>query len=127
MVRDPLADEEDPDLVEILGALYDEDCRRIVEALEEPRTASELLERVDIPRSTLYRKLDQLTDATLLYEGTEIRRDGSHAGRYEVDFREVVVTCDETRHLDVEVERPARRADERLAELWSEVRKELEQ
>ncbi|QLD90755.1 helix-turn-helix domain-containing protein [Natronomonas salina] len=125
MVRDPLGAEEDPDLDTVLGALYDEDCRAIVAALDEPRTASELVERCDIPRSTLYRKLDRLTESTLLYEGTEIRQDGSHAGRYEVDFKEVVVTRDGDRVLDVEIERPARRADERLAELWSEVRKEL--
>jgi DNA-binding IclR family transcriptional regulator len=125
MVRDPLGEEEDPDLDAVLGALYDEDCRAIVAEFDEPRTASELVDRCDIPRSTLYRKLESLTESTLLYEGTEIRADGSHAGRYEVDFREVVVTCDEERVLDVEIERPARRPDERLADLWSEVRKEL--
>lgn len=125
MVRDPLAGEDDPDLETVLEALHDEDCRTIVEALTEPRTARELVERCDIPRSTLYRKLDQLEGASLLYEGTEIREDGSHAARYEVDFEEVVVTCDDERQLDVEIERPARRADDRLAELWSEVKKEL--
>lgn len=122
MVRDPLADDDDPELETVLGVLYDEDCRAIVQQLDEPRTARELVERCDIPRSTLYRKLDQLTEASLLYEGTEIREDGSHASRYEIDFREVIVTCDDDREFDIEVERPARRADERLAELWSEVK-----
>jgi len=125
MVRDPLAEDDDPDLKTVLGALYDDDCRAIVEQLDEPRTARNLVERCDIPRSTLYRKLDQLTDATLVHEGTEIREDGSHAGRYEVDFSEVVVVCEETRTLAIEIERPARRPDDRLAELWSEVKKEL--
>lgn len=125
MVRDPLGGEEDPDLDAVVGALYDEDCRAIVGALEEPLTARDLLERVDIPRSTLYRKLDTLTEATLVYEGMELREDGSHAGRYEVDFREVIVTREDGPSLDVEIERPARSADERLAELWSEVRKEV--
>lgn len=124
MVRDRLGGDEDPDLQEVLEALYDEDSRAIIEELDEPRTARELVDRCDIPRSTLYRKLNGLTEATLLYEGTEIRQDGSHAGLYEVDFREVAVTYDEGT-LDVEIERPARRADERLAELWSEVRREL--
>lgn len=124
MVRDPLEDDGDPDLDTVLGVLYDEDCRAILAELEEPRTASDLLERCDIPRSTLYRKLDQLTEATLLYESTEIRSDGSHAARYEVDFREVLIRYGD-RTLDLEVERPVRRPDERLAELWSEVRREL--
>lgn len=125
MVRDPLSDTDDPDLEMVVGTLDDEDCRNIVRQLDEPRTASELVERCDIPRSTLYRKLDRLTESTLLREGTEIRQDGNHAGRYEVDFTEVIVECDDAREFDIEIERPARRADERLAELWSEVGKEV--
>lgn len=125
MVRDPLAGDDDPDAETVLGALYDEDCRAILAELTEPRTARELLERCEIPRSTLYRKLDRLVEATLLREGTEIRADGSHASRYEIDFDEVVVTRDADVELEVEIERPAKRADERLAELWSEVRREI--
>jgi len=123
MVRDPFGD-DDPDLDAVLGALHDADCRTIVRHLDEPRTAGELEERCDIPRSTLYRKLDRLGEATLLAEGTEIRRDGSHASRYEVDFDAVVVEREDAR-LDVAVERPAKSADERLARMWSEVRKEV--
>lgn len=123
MVRDPLGGPDAPALDDVLEALSDEDCRRILRNLEEPRNASDLQERCDIPRSTLYRKLDLLTDASLLVEGTEIRSDGSHAGRYEVNFDEVIVGYDEA-ELTLEMERPARSADERLAELWSKVRKE---
>lgn len=125
MVRDPLADEEDPALGTVVSALDDEDCRTILGELGEPRTAGDLLERCDIPRSTLYRKLDVLTEATLLHESTEIRADGSHASRYEIDFRDVVVTHEGEGALSVEIDRPARRADDRLAELWSEVKQEL--
>lgn len=125
MVRDPLAGDEAPDLDAVLDTLDDEDCRDIIRHLDEPRTASELLDVCDVPRSTLYRKLEQLTTASLLAEGTAIRPDGSHASRYEIDFREVVVLLEDDRSLDVEIERPARRADDRLAELWSEVSKEL--
>lgn len=125
MVRDPLADEADPDLETVVAALDDEDCRAILSELGEPRTAADLLERCDIPRSTLYRKLDRLTEATLLHESTEIRTDGSHASRYEIDFRDVVVSHEGDGALAVEIDRPARRPDDRLAELWSEVKQEL--
>lgn len=125
MVRDPLVEDESPDVETVLGALYDEDCRTILEALTEPQTARSLLERCDIPRSTLYRKLDHLTDATLVREGTEIREDGSHASRYEIDFEKVVVSHNADVDLTVDIERPARSAEERLAEMWSEVRREL--
>jgi DNA-binding transcriptional ArsR family regulator len=124
MVRDPLAEEDDPDADAVLAALHDESCRTILESLEEPKTAQDLLGCCDIPRSTLYRKLDTLASATLVREGTELRADGSHATRYEIDFEEVIVTRGDG-GLDVEIERPARRADERFAELWSEVRREL--
>ena len=66
MVRDPLSDTDDPDLETVVGTLDDEDCRNIVRQLDEPRTASELVERCDIPRSTLYRKLDRLSEATIV-------------------------------------------------------------
>ncbi|MDR9380311.1 MAG: helix-turn-helix domain-containing protein [Natronomonas sp.] len=125
MVRDPLAKDDAPDIDAVLEALYDEDCRIILSELTDPRTASTLLERCEIPRSTLYRKLDLLVEATLVQEGTEIREEGSHANRYTPDFEEVIVSRNEAGAIEIEIERPARRADERLAEMWSKVRKEL--
>lgn len=124
MVRDPAVMDGGPELQSVLDALDDTDCRRIVEHLDEPMTASEVSEACDIPMSTTYRKLDLLTDASLLAEGTEIRPDGHHATRYEVDFDSVVVELDDDRHLDVSVSRPAHTGDERLASIWEEVRKE---
>lgn len=125
MVRDPSAGDDAPEVDAVLAALHDDDCRTILAELTEPRTAGELLERCEIPRSTLYRKLDRLAEATLVREGTEIREDGSHASRYEVDFEEVILTRNGDVEIDIDIERPAKRADERLAEMWSEVRREL--
>ncbi|QPV63377.1 helix-turn-helix transcriptional regulator [Halosimplex litoreum] len=124
MVRDPFADDEAPDLQEVLDALDDPDCRAIVSALEEPMTASEISEESDIPLSTTYRKLDRLEEAQLLFEGTEIRPDGQHASIYEVDFEEVVIALTEERDFETEIARQARTPDQRLESLWSEVRKE---
>jgi DNA-binding IclR family transcriptional regulator len=125
MVRDPFADEELPDLQELLGALEDPDCRTIVRRLDEPMTASELSDECDIPLSTIYRKLDTMSDATLLDELTEVRSDGHHTTRYDVAFDEIRILLEEDRSLDVELSRPAQTADERLADMWSEVSKEL--
>ncbi|RQG94104.1 winged helix-turn-helix domain-containing protein [Natrarchaeobius chitinivorans] len=124
MVRDPIASESTPSAEEICAALDDPDCREIIRNLEEPMTASELTSRCDIPQSTLYRKLELLTDSTLLEESTDIRRDGHHASKYSVAFDEITLVLDDERNLAVQIERPTRTADERLAELWSEVRKE---
>lgn len=124
MVRDPFVDEDTPDLQDVLDALDDPDCRAIVRVLEEPMTADEIADRSGVPLSTTYRKLDLLTEASLVEEGTEIRPGGQHASRYVVAFEEVVVALAEDRDFEVEIARRPRTADERLASLWSEVRKE---
>jgi len=123
MVRDPIADDE-PDLQAVLDALEDADCRRIVSVLSEPMTAEEISEAADVPLSTTYRKLELLTEASLLQEGVEIRADGQHASRYVVAFEDVVVSLSDDREFDVEITHRPRTADERLATLWTEVRKE---
>ncbi|WP_207586178.1 helix-turn-helix domain-containing protein [Halomontanus rarus] len=124
MVRDAIGTERAPSATEICAALDDPDCREIIRELEEPMTAAELASHCEIPQSTLYRKLELLTESTLLEESTEIRRDGHHASKYAVAFDEIRLFLEDDRTLDVTIERPARTADERLADLWSEVRKE---
>ncbi|EMA58803.1 hypothetical protein C470_11779 [Halorubrum distributum JCM 13561] len=131
MVRDPSRDPEPPSVDEVLDALADDAARRIVAALAEPKTASELSEECDIPLSTTYRKLEKLTDASLLSESTDIRRDGQHTTRYSVSFDAVTVSVDDggedgadRREFDVEFSRPDQTRDERLADLWSELREE---
>jgi DNA-binding transcriptional ArsR family regulator len=123
MARDPFA-AESPQLQDVLDALDDPDCRTISRNLEEPMTANELSETCDIPQSTTYRKLDLLTDASLLEERLDIRRDGRHTTRYEVAFEEVRIALEEDRSIGVEIKRRARTPDERLSDLWEEVRKE---
>lgn len=124
MVRDPFEDEDDPDIEMILRALEDDDCRAIVEQLEDPMTASDLSESCDIPMSTIYRKLDLLSDSTLLSELTEVRSDGHHTTRYEIAFEELRLLLSDDHSLELEISRPPRTAEERLADMWSEVQKE---
>ncbi|WP_049983334.1 helix-turn-helix domain-containing protein [Halorubrum sp. BV1] len=133
MVRNPPRERAPPSVDEVLDALADDAARRIVTALSEPKTASELSEECDIPLSTTYRKLEQLTEASLLEESTDIRRDGQHTTRYSVAFESVTVAVSanpdddgdpERREFDVSFTRPERTRDERLADLWSELREE---
>ena len=124
MVRDPVAEEELPELTTVLDALDDEDCRDIVSVLDEPMTASEISDASDVPMSTTYRKLELLTDSSLLQEGIEVRSDGQHASRYAINFEEVIISLDEDREFGVDIAHRARSPDQRLETLWSEVRKE---
>jgi DNA-binding IclR family transcriptional regulator len=123
MVRDPRAREE-VNLEAVLDALDDADARTIIRRLDEPMTASELSDACDIPLSTTYRKLDLLTEASLLSEATEVRSDGHHTTRYDVAFEEVRIALDEHHDLEIDVQHRERSADERLANLWSQVRRE---
>lgn len=67
----------------VLSALEDPDCRRILTVVAStPSTAAELIDRCELPSSTAYRKLDQLTAAELLEERTRIRADGNHVSEY---------------------------------------------
>ncbi|WP_121823443.1 winged helix-turn-helix domain-containing protein [Halostella salina] len=124
MVRDPFGDDDTPELQAVLDALDDPDCRAIITELDAPMTASELSDAAGVPLSTTYRKLDLLTEASLLSERTEIRSDGQHTTRYEVAFDDVRIALDEERSFDVGITRPDRSPDEQLAAMWSEVRKE---
>lgn len=115
---------EAPALQDVLDALNDPDCHTILRLLEEPLTVKELTDRCEIPQSTMYRKLDLLSDASLVEEQMEIRTDGSHTRRYTVNFDEVRLSLTEERTLDVDIARDESAPEERLSTLWSEVRKE---
>lgn len=88
-------------------------------------TASGVSEVCDIPLSTTYRKLDMMSEATLLEEMTEIRTDGRHTTRYRLGFDEVSLSVAEDRTLELTIARPSRTADERLEALWSQVQREI--
>ncbi|WP_049894711.1 winged helix-turn-helix domain-containing protein [Halogranum rubrum] len=125
MVHKSAPSKDSPTLQEILDALDDPNCRAILRETSEPMTANDLIDKCDIPKSTLYRKLDLLTTASLVREQVSISPGGGRVTRYERDFDDVLITMDETDTFSVTVERPPKRADERLANLWSKMGDEL--
>jgi DNA-binding transcriptional ArsR family regulator len=124
MVRDPLGGEDQPALQDVLDALDDPACRAVINHLDDPMTANELATACDIPLSTMYRKLDLLTEASLVREQAAIREDGQHTTRYALAFEEIDVSLDEEHLIEVQIKRAPARPNERLSELWSEVRGE---
>lgn len=124
MVRDPFADDAEPDLQAVLDALDDPNCRTIVQEMDGAMTANEVSDATDIPLSTTYRKLELLTEASILDERTEIRSDGHHTTKYVLAFESVEIGLTDDREFEVLLSRPAQSADEQLAQLWNEVRKE---
>ena len=87
-------------------------------------TASEIAEKCDIPLSTTYRKLDLLSEASLLEEQTKVRSDGHHTTRYLPAFAALWIALNNDQEFEVRIARPPQTADERIAQLWSEVQKE---
>lgn len=95
-------DEPAVDSEAALAALNDPDCRDLLAAAtDEARTAGELIDECAIPRSTLYRKLDRLTDAGLLEEGVRLRADGTHASEYRRAVEEITVSLSATDGVEV--------------------------
>lgn len=89
---DPDIDSETSvDISVVLESLADDKCRAILTRLDDPKSANVLREECGFPRSTVYRKLDQLREAELVREYTDVRRDGPNATLYERDFREISI------------------------------------
>ncbi|MFD1689264.1 ArsR/SmtB family transcription factor [Halolamina salifodinae] len=123
MERDPITSEA-PTLQDVLDALDDPDCRSMLKRLDTPMAAKELSEACEIPQSTTYRKLDLLSEAALVEERTEIRRDGRHTTRYVANFDEIRLSLTDEQSLDISISREQSAPEQRLSELWSEVRSE---
>jgi DNA-binding transcriptional ArsR family regulator len=114
----------------VFDALADPDCRDVLAALDEPLSAPEVVEACGLPQTSAYRKLDQLSEAGLVEERTELRTDGNHATAFVRDCTGVLVAIDGDGAFDVDLVRDEeasadRTADERLARLWSRVGEEL--
>lgn len=125
MVRDSAPTGDTPSLQEVLDALDDADCRAILRETAEPMTATELIDTCDIPKSTVYRKLELLSRASLVREQDTINPGGGRTTKYERDFDDVTISMDDENDFSVTVERPPRNADERLADIWSKMGDEL--
>ncbi|KAB1197273.1 MULTISPECIES: helix-turn-helix domain-containing protein [Haloferax] len=79
----------------VLSALNDDDSRRILAVCEDqPRTAQECADLCDIPLSSVYRKLEQLSDASLLDEGRRIQPDAHHPREFSTQFDSLSLSFD---------------------------------
>jgi DNA-binding transcriptional ArsR family regulator len=125
MVDDTAMSDDQPSPELVLDALDDPDCQSILRETADPMTATELAEACDIPRSTLYRKLEQLSDAALLREHDKINPDGGRTSYYQRNFENVNITIDEDDTFSVTIEHGRQGTDERLRDIWSKMGDEL--
>lgn len=108
----------DVDLATVVSLLDDEHVRSILAATSEtPLSATELSERCGVSPSSIYRRLDRLTDADLVGERTRPRSDGHHETVYvaRLDRFEVTVRDGE---LAWEVDRERDDVADQLTRMW---------
>ncbi|WP_336328166.1 helix-turn-helix domain-containing protein [Halovenus sp. HT40] len=92
---EPTALTEEADIESLLGTLEDPDCRAIIEATtSEALSASELSDRCELPLSTTYRKVDQLTDVGVLEERVRLSRSGQHTSEYTLQIDSIQLSVD---------------------------------
>ncbi|MFC7069644.1 helix-turn-helix domain-containing protein [Halobaculum lipolyticum] len=122
-----MTDQPSADLQPVLETLADPDCREILTVLAAPRSAGDVADRCDLPRTSAYRKLEALADAGLARTGTGIRTDGHHEKTYERTATGVLVLLDEETGdgFEFELAHESTSADERLARFWSRISEEL--
>jgi len=95
---------DEADIASLLGTLEDPDCRAIIEATTtEALSASELSERCDLPLSTTYRKVDQLTEVGLLDERVRLSRSGQHTSEYALQVASLELSVDSEAGVTVEI------------------------
>lgn len=92
-MSESVSDEEtstDPEtLLDALGGRYSVD---ILEAADEPVSAQELSDEMDVPIATCYRRIEDLVDAGLLHpEGRELSEQGRRTNVYRRTVDEVTV------------------------------------
>ena len=101
------------DLLQTLGNKY---SAEILEATDEPRSAQELSDELDIPIATCYRRIDELTEHGLLELHDNILSDDRRRIKvYRRNVQEVRVDFDDA--LDVHVEERTE-VTNKLDEAW---------
>ena len=94
------------DVQALLDVLGDADCRAILEATGDTAlTAAEVSTELDLPKSTAYRKLDALSELSLVEERTRIRRSGKHATEFRRRLADVTLTVGSTCGIELQVAR----------------------
>jgi Fe2+ or Zn2+ uptake regulation protein len=120
----PASNPTDIDLELVLSVLEDDGSRELLLAADIYRSAQELANRTGIPPSTVYRKLDRLSEATLVDEQTQVRSDGKHTTHYRTDVKAVRIVLNGLGQFEAAVERPPDQPDEQLADIWGQLREE---
>lgn len=106
---------------EVLELLGEERVRQVLTATSrEAMSAKELSEECDVALSTIYRRVEEMTDHDLLVERTQIEADGSHHSVYEANVDHLDIDIDDGQ-IDVDVH-VREDAAQRFSRIWTDIR-----
>ncbi|MFB6299749.1 MAG: ArsR/SmtB family transcription factor [Halobacteriales archaeon] len=110
------------DSVELLRVLGNKFSAEILQAADEPKSAQELSDELDIPIATSYRRIEELTDAEFLeLQGKEFSDEGRRTQVYRRNVETIRIEfSEETIEFRIE-ERPE--VSDALADVWEQLGK----
>ncbi|TKX81377.1 ArsR family transcriptional regulator [Halorubrum sp. SD626R] len=101
--------EDSQSIEQILNALSVETNRKILSALNKPMTAAELVDECDLSTSTVYRKLDRLSNSGLIKEHLAVDSENGRCSQYERNIERVSVSLSSDGRMTIQVEQPSGR------------------
>lgn len=105
------------DVIRILGNDYNAE---ILSATQEPKSAQELSDELDVPIATCYRRIEELTDVDLLeHHDRVLSDDRRRVSVYRRNVEEVRIRFDQDT-IDIDLE-DRTRVTNKLDEVWRDL------
>lgn len=115
--------DDDRTVEEILDTIGDQHARTILAAIsDEPQSAKELANELDLSLPTVYRRLEVLQAHDLVKDRTLVAEDGNHYDVFECNFNSTVISLEDEEY-DVQIFRQENLPD-RFSQLWDDLHRE---
>jgi predicted transcriptional regulator len=114
---------DDRSIEQILDTIGDKHARRVLAAIsQDPKSAKDLAEEVDLSLPTVYRRIEMLQEYDLVTDRTLVAEDGNHYKVYESNFESTVISLQDDEYK-VRIYREENLPD-RFSQLWDELHAE---
>lgn len=112
--------EDERPIEDILDTIGDQEARRVLAGVSQnPRSAKELSEDLDLSLPTIYRRLQMLQDHELVVSQMTYDEDGNHYKTWECNFDATVISLDDDQY-NIRIYR-RENLPSRFTNLWDEL------